>query len=87
MLPYFRKSENNQSFRDDPLHGTEGPMWVEESRTGNPYQELCLQACAEAGLPYNPDLNGASQEGCRRTQVFMKNGVRYGVGKAYIHPV
>lgn len=33
------------------------------------------------------DLNGASQEGCRRTQVFMKHGVRYGVGKAYIHPV
>lgn len=87
VLPYFRKSENNQTFRDDPLHGNAGPMWVEELRTGNPYQELCLQACEEAGLPRNPDLNGASQEGCRRTQVFMKHGVRYGVGKAYIHPV
>lgn len=87
VLPYFRKSENNQSFPNDPLHGHDGPMWVEELRTGNPYQALCLQACAEAGLPHNPDLNGASQEGCRRTQVFMKNGVRYGVGKAYIHPV
>ncbi|MEL0167362.1 MAG: GMC family oxidoreductase N-terminal domain-containing protein [Pseudomonadaceae bacterium] len=87
VLPYFRKSENNQTFRDDPLHGTDGPMWVEEPRTGNPYQDVCIQACAEAGLPHNTDLNGVSQEGCRRTQVFMKNGVRYGVGKAYIHPV
>ncbi len=87
VLPYFRKSENNQSFRDDPLHGNAGPMWVEELRTGNPYQELCLQACAEAGLQHNRDLNGVSQEGCRRTQVFMKEGVRYGVGKAYIHPI
>ena len=87
VLPYFRKSENNQTFRDDPLHGTDGPMWVEELRTGNPYQDICQQACDEAGLPRNPDLNGAHQEGHRRTQVFMKHGVRYGVGKAYIHPV
>lgn len=87
VLPYFRKSENNQTFRDDPLHGTDGPMWVEEPRTGNPYQALCLRACEEAGLAQNSDLNGARQEGCRRTQVFMKNGVRHGVGKAYIHPL
>lgn len=36
VLPYFRKSENNQSFPNDPLHGHDGPMWVEELRTGNP---------------------------------------------------
>lgn len=87
VLPYFIKSENNQTFRDDPLHGTDGPMWVEELRTGNPYQELYLRACEEQGMPRSPDFNGALQEGCRRTQVFMKKGVRNGVGKAYIHPV
>lgn len=86
VLPYFVKSENNQTFRNDPLHGTAGPMWVEELRTSNPYQDICIRACREAGIAYNPDLNGASQEGVRPTQLFMKNGVRFGVGKAYIHP-
>lgn len=87
VLPYFRKSENNQTFRDDPLHGTDGPMWVEEVRSRNPFQELCLKACEEVGIRRNPDLNGASQEGVRPTQVFMKNGLRHGSGKAYIHPL
>lgn len=87
VLPYFRKAENNQTFRDDPLHGTDGPMWVEEVRSANPFQDLCIQACEESGIRHNPDLNGASQEGVRRTQVFMKNGVRYGTAKAYVHPL
>ena len=87
VLPYFIKSENNQTFRDDPLHGTAGPMWVEELRSGNPYHELCMRACEEAGIRRNPDLNGDSQEGVRPTQVFMKHGHRYGVAKAYIHPL
>lgn len=87
VLPYFRKSENNQTFRSDPLHGTDGPMWVEEVRSRNPFQELCLKACEETGIRRNPDLNGASQEGVRPTQVFMKNGQRHGTSKAYIHPL
>lgn len=87
VLPWFRKSENNQTFRDDPLHGTDGPMWVEELRSANPWQERLLQACAEVGIARNPDLNGASQEGVRPTQVFMKHGQRFGTAKAYIHPL
>lgn len=87
VLPFFKKAENNQTFRNDPLHGTEGPMWVEELRTDNPFQEICLKACEEYGIQRNPDLNGPSQEGVRATQVFMKEGVRFGAGKAYIHPL
>lgn len=87
VLPWFRKAENNQTFRDDPLHGTEGPMWVEELRSANPWQEICMQACTEAGIARNPDLNGPTQEGVRPTQVFMKNGQRFGTAKAYIHPL
>ncbi len=85
VLPYFRKSGNNQTHRDE-FHGTDGPMWVEELRTDNPYHAIVKKACAEAGLPFNPDFNGAEQEGYNCTQVMMKGGVRFGVGKAYIHP-
>lgn len=85
VLPYFRKAENNQTHRDE-YHGNEGPVWVEELRTDNPYHDIVKQACAEAGWPFNPDFNGVEQEGYNTTQVMMKNGERWHVGKAYIHP-
>ena len=85
VLPYFRKAESNQTHRDE-FHGNEGPVWVEELRTGNPYHGIVKRACSEAGLPFNPDFNGAEQEGYNCTQVMMKNGERFHAGKAYIHP-
>lgn len=85
VLPYFKKAENNQTFRDE-FHGNDGPMWVEELRTDNPYHGIVTQACLEAGLPANPDTNGAEQEGFRLAQVMMKGGERWSAGKAYIHP-
>ena len=85
VLNYFKKAENNQSHHDD-FHGNTGPMWVEELRTDNPYHGIVKQACKEAGLPFNPDFNGAEQEGYNSVQVMMKNGERFHTGKAYIHP-
>ena len=42
-----------------------GPLRV----SNQPYEweigRLLLQACIEAGIPRNPDFNGAQQEGCR----------------------
>lgn len=85
VLPWFRKSENNQTHRDE-FHGNDGPMWVEELRTDNPWHGIVKQACAEAGWKANPDWNGAEQEGYRSAQVTMKNGERFHCGAAYIHP-
>ncbi len=85
VLPYFKKSENNQSHRDE-FHGNDGPLWVEELRTDNPYHDVVKQACKEAGLPYNPDFNGATQEGYNAVQVMMKGGQRNHVGTSYILP-
>lgn len=86
VLPYFRKAENNQTHRD-AYHGTDGPCWVEDLRTDNPYNDLFKQACAEAGERFNPDFNGAEQEGFNTSQVMMKHGERFGVNKAYIRPI
>ena len=89
VLPYFRRSENNQTFRGelaDAFHGTDGPVWVEELRTDNPWHERLFQACREQGWPFNPDINGATQEGFNAVQVMMKNGERHHAGAAYILP-
>jgi choline dehydrogenase-like flavoprotein len=85
VLPYFRKSENNQTHRDR-YHGNDGPLWVEELRTDSPYHAIIRRACTEAGLPFNPDFNGAEQEGFNLVQVMMKNGERFHTGKAFIRP-
>ena len=85
VLPYFRKSENNQTHQDE-YHGNDGPAWVEDLRTDNPYHELFKRACAEAGERFNPDFNGAEQEGYNTSQVMMKEGERFGVNKAFIRP-
>ena len=85
VLPYFRKSENNQTHRDE-YHGNAGPVWVEELRTDNPYHRVIADACNELGWPHNPDFNGATQDGYNVVQVMMKNGERHHVGAAYILP-
>jgi len=85
VLPYFKKLENNQNFRDQ-YHGNDGPMWVENLRSDNPYHDVIKRACAEAGWPYNPDFNGAVQDGYNAVQVMTKNGERWHTGKGYIHP-
>lgn len=36
--------------------------------------------------PFNPDFNGAEQEGFNSVQVMMKHGERHHVGQAYVHP-
>jgi len=85
LLPYFRKSENNQTHHDK-YHGNEGPLWVEELRTDNPYHPIIHQACREAGWPHNPDFNGENQEGFNTVQVMMKGGERHSVAKSFILP-
>lgn len=65
VLPYFRRSEGNMAFADN-YYGTDGPMGVETSPHRHPLCERFLQAAQSIGIPYNPDFNGAAQEGCGR---------------------
>ena len=85
VLPYFKKSENNETIADR-FHGQGGPLNVAASRTGNPFQKLFLDAVREAQLPLNDDFNGAEQEGCGIYQVTQINGERCSAARAFIHP-
>ncbi len=71
VLPYFRKAEDNERGASE-FHGTGGPLRV----SNQPYEweigKLLLQACIEAGIPPNPDFNGAQQEGCGYYQTTTK---------------
>ncbi|MDE2362081.1 MAG: GMC family oxidoreductase N-terminal domain-containing protein [Hyphomicrobiales bacterium] len=85
VLPYFRKSENNETISDE-FHGKGGPLNVAQLRTGNPLQETFLDAVRECQLPLTSDFNGAQQEGCGIYQVTQINGERCSAARAYIHP-
>jgi choline dehydrogenase len=45
-----------------------------------------IEACEEAGIPRNDDVNGAEQEGATYYQLTVKNGQRCSAAVAYLHP-
>ncbi|MDY7789810.1 GMC family oxidoreductase N-terminal domain-containing protein [Burkholderia ubonensis] len=85
VLPYFRLSEHNERF-DDAWHGRDGPLWVSDLRTGNPFHARYLDAARQAGLPVTDDFNGAQQEGIGLYQVTQKHGERWSAARAYLLP-
>ena len=46
-----------------------------------------IEACVEAGIPRNDDVNGDEQEGVGYYQLTVKNGQRCSAAVAYLHPV
>lgn len=85
VLPYFRRSENNEVFQNE-YHGVGGPLNVANLRTDNPFHKRFLEAVRQLQLPVTSDFNGEVQEGLGIYQVTQKNGERWSVARAYIHP-
>lgn len=86
VLPYFKRAEDNARFAGE-RHGRGGPLPVNDSYTGNPLQQVFLQAAQQAGFPQTDDFNGVNQEGVGVYQVTQKDGERWSVARAYLHPV
>jgi choline dehydrogenase len=85
VLPYFKRSENNER-GEDAFHGVGGPLSVADSRAMSPLIETMLEASELAGLDYNPDFNGARQDGVGRFQLTQHNGRRHSTAAAFVHP-
>jgi choline dehydrogenase-like flavoprotein len=86
VLPYFKRSEDNDSLHDE-YHGRGGPLPVAYPRTDNPFHAIWLEAAREAGFGVNADFNGAEQAGLGVYQVTQRNGERWSAARAYIHPL
>ncbi|CAM2178178.1 Alcohol dehydrogenase (acceptor) [Paraburkholderia sacchari] len=88
VLPYFRRSECNERYAghdNDPLHGSQGPLHVTDIRTPNPFSQRFVEAAMQAGLPFNNDFNGPTQEGAGLYQVTLHEGERWNAARAYLH--
>ncbi len=86
VLPLFKRSENNERFGNSDLHGSGGPLNIADVPFVDPTERLWLDAAAKAGLAFNEDFNGASQEGSGFYQLYCKAGERFGTAKAYLLP-
>ena len=86
VLPYFMRAENQERGGDD-LHGTGGPLSVEDVRMENPLCEAFIKSAVAAGVPFTRDFNGASQEGVGYYQLTNKNGRRCSTAVGYLNPV
>jgi choline dehydrogenase len=83
VLPYFKKAEN-QARGADQYHGTGGPLHVSDQSVQGELSQAVLHACQQAGIPANPDFNGAQQEGCGYYQTTTNNHRRWSAAKAYL---
>jgi choline dehydrogenase len=85
LLPYFRRSEDNQRLSDE-FHGTGGPLTVSDSRSNNAMALAFVEGAVEAGLARTEDFNGAEQDGAAMYQLTQRGGMRCSAAVAFLHP-
>ncbi|RWL20522.1 MAG: choline dehydrogenase [Mesorhizobium sp.] len=86
LLPAFKALEDNEAGADQ-WRGTGGPLHITDCSTAvHPLTKRYLAAGQQAGLPFNPDFNGASQEGVGIYQITTRNGRRMSAARAFLRP-
>ena len=86
VLPYFKRAEDNQRYAND-YHGYGGPLGVSNPISPLPICEAWFRAAQEIGIPFNPDFNGAIQEGVGYYQLTQKHARRSSAAIAYLRPI
>lgn len=82
---YFLKAEGN-SILSGEHHGNDGPLGVSVIPQPAKVSLGFVQACQQLGMPYNPDFNGATQEGAGLYQTTIRNGRRCSAAVGYLRP-
>ncbi|WP_395712220.1 GMC family oxidoreductase [Reyranella sp.] len=86
VLPVFKRMENYNGGSDE-LRGRNGPLRITDTpRHKIPLLEKMIEAASKIGLPFNPDLNGATQDGIGMSQVTIAKGRRQSTAFCYLDP-
>ena len=85
VLPFFRKAEDQQR-GEDQFHGVGGPLKVTDARYKHEIIDAIIEGAVQAGIPRNPDFNGAKQEGVGYYQATVGKGRRWSSSVAYLWP-
>ncbi|KAF0105444.1 MAG: betA [Rhodospirillaceae bacterium] len=86
VLPIFKRMERFEGGSDE-FRGRDGILPVTHTpRHKVPLLEKIIEAAEKMGLPYNPDQNGATQEGIGMSQVTITRGRRQSTAFCYLDP-
>ncbi|MDP3960743.1 MAG: GMC family oxidoreductase N-terminal domain-containing protein [Pseudorhodobacter sp.] len=86
VLPAYQAIEDNEAGAD-AFRGKGGPLFISANTSGlHPLVKDYIAACESAGLPFNPDFNGARQEGAGTYQMTIKNARRNSTARAFLRP-
>jgi len=86
LLPVFKTIEDNEAGADE-WRGAGGPLHVTDcTRVAHPMTKRFLKAGQAAGLPFNADFNGPTQEGVGIYQISTRNGRRMSAARAFLRP-
>ncbi|MDA3857101.1 MAG: GMC family oxidoreductase N-terminal domain-containing protein [Roseovarius sp.] len=85
VLPLFKRSEDQERGADE-FHGTGGNLSVSNMRLSRPICDAWVKAAEAAGYPFNPDYNGATQEGVGYFQLTTRKGFRCSSAVAFLNP-
>jgi choline dehydrogenase len=87
VLPYFKKSENNEQIENE-YHAKGGFLnvtFAQQYKT--PLADAFVAGCVEQGIPETKDYNGAEQLGASPFQFTIKDGKRHSTAQAFLKPV
>lgn len=86
VLPYYRRMETADLDKDNAYRGGMGPLRVSALRWKHPISGSFIKSFEAVGVPYNPDLNGASHDGVSWNQGSTDRGHRHSTFQAFIKP-
>jgi len=86
VLPYFKKSENQQRGAD-AYHGVDGELSVTNVISPAAISQRFIDASVAMGYDYNPDFNGMQQSGAGPFQLTVKDGKRHSAAAAFLLPI
>ena len=85
VLPIFKRMESYDG-GDDEFRGRDGLLKVTDTREKGQLYDAMMKAAGEIGIEYNPDYNGARQDGIAMSQATINHGRRMSTAYCYLDP-
>ena len=88
VLPFFKRMERWEGPGGDAeFRGTEGPLRITNPQPTDRLLRVVVEAAGQVGIRYNPDYNGAAQDGIAMSQASIAGGRRMSTAACYLEPV
>ena len=84
VMPLFEAIENYDN--ESAIRGHHGPLYIRTVKACHSVTKAFINASQSAGYSFNPDYNGANQEGLSYIQLTQRGGRRWSAADAFLKP-